>query len=69
VSWSWTVLLPSDTHRKPIASITAVLLPFVTCLLTLPCLYISRVSLSVVVANVAILRTALADSNANWWVI
>jgi hypothetical protein len=33
-SWSWTVLLPSDTHRKPI---TAVLLPFLACLLTLPC--------------------------------
>jgi hypothetical protein len=25
--WSWTVLLPSDTHRNPITSITAVLLP------------------------------------------
>jgi hypothetical protein len=35
-SWSWTVLLPSETHRKPITSITAVLLPFVTYLLTLP---------------------------------
>jgi hypothetical protein len=35
-SWSWTVLLPSDTHRKPIASITAVSLQFVTCLLILP---------------------------------
>jgi hypothetical protein len=32
----WTVLLPTDTHRKPITSITAVLLPFVACLLTLP---------------------------------
>jgi hypothetical protein len=30
------VLLPSDTHRKSITSITAVLLPFVTYLLTLP---------------------------------
>jgi hypothetical protein len=29
------VLLPSDTHRIPITSITAVLLPFVTYLLTL----------------------------------
>jgi hypothetical protein len=36
LSWSWTVLLPSDTHRKPITSITAVLLPFVTYLLILP---------------------------------
>jgi hypothetical protein len=36
LSWSWTVLLPSDTHRKHITSITAVLLPFVTYLLTLP---------------------------------
>jgi hypothetical protein len=35
LSWSWIVLLPSDTHRKPITSITAVLLPFVTYLLTL----------------------------------
>jgi hypothetical protein len=33
LSWSWTVLLPSDTH-KHITSITAVLLPFVTYLLT-----------------------------------
>jgi hypothetical protein len=36
LSWSWTVLLFSDTHRKPITSIAAVLLPFVTYLLTLP---------------------------------
>jgi hypothetical protein len=36
LSWSWTVLLPTDTHRKHITSITAVLLPFVTYLLTLP---------------------------------
>jgi hypothetical protein len=28
LSWSWTVLLPGDTHRKPITSITAVLLLF-----------------------------------------
>jgi hypothetical protein len=33
--WIWTVLLPSDTHRKPIKSFTAVLFPFVTNLLTL----------------------------------
>jgi hypothetical protein len=31
LSWSWTVLLRSDTHRKPV---TAVLLLFVTYLLT-----------------------------------
>jgi hypothetical protein len=36
LSWSWTVLLPSNTHRKPITSIIAVLLPFVIYLLTLP---------------------------------
>jgi hypothetical protein len=30
------VLLPSDVHRKHITSITAVLLPLVTYLLTLP---------------------------------
>jgi hypothetical protein len=35
-SWSWIVLLPSDTHRKPLTYTTAVLLPFVTYLLTLP---------------------------------
>jgi hypothetical protein len=35
LSWSWTVLLSSDTHRIPITSITAVLLPFVTYLVTL----------------------------------
>jgi hypothetical protein len=35
---TWTVLLPGDAYRKPITSITAVLLPFVThvYLLTLP---------------------------------
>jgi hypothetical protein len=36
LSWSRTVLLPSDAHWKPITSSTAVLLPFVTYLLTLP---------------------------------
>jgi hypothetical protein len=30
------VLLPSDTHREPITSITPVLPPFVTYLLALP---------------------------------
>jgi hypothetical protein len=35
LSWSWTVLLPCDTHRKPTASITAFLLPVVTYLLVL----------------------------------
>jgi hypothetical protein len=36
LSWSWYVLLSSDTNRKPITSITAVLLPFVTYLLIVP---------------------------------
>jgi hypothetical protein len=36
LSLIWTVLLPSDTRRKPITSITTVFLPFVTNLLTLP---------------------------------
>jgi hypothetical protein len=36
-SWSWTMLLPSGTCRKPITSITAVLLPFVDYLLTVSC--------------------------------
>jgi hypothetical protein len=36
------VLLPSDTHRKPITSITAVLLPIVTYLLTLPHILINE---------------------------
>jgi hypothetical protein len=45
LSWSWTVLLPSDTHRKPITSITAVLLPFVTYLLALPRIYSAPESL------------------------
>jgi hypothetical protein len=36
LSWSWIMLLPSDTHWKHVTSITAVLLPFVTHLLTLP---------------------------------
>jgi hypothetical protein len=35
-SWNWTVLLHSDTHSKPITSIAAALLPFVTYLLTVP---------------------------------
>jgi hypothetical protein len=34
--WIWTVLLPSGTCRKPITFITAVSLPFVAYLLTLP---------------------------------
>jgi hypothetical protein len=34
--WNWTVLPHSDTHRKPITAITAVLLPFVAYLLILP---------------------------------
>jgi hypothetical protein len=33
---SYTVLLPSDTNREPIKSVTVVLSPFVTYLLTLP---------------------------------
>jgi hypothetical protein len=36
--WQGTHLTWSDTHRKPIMSITAVLLPFVTYLLTFPCI-------------------------------
>jgi hypothetical protein len=40
LSWSWPVLLPSDTHIKPITSTTAVLLPIVTYLLALPPIYI-----------------------------
>jgi hypothetical protein len=36
LSRSWTVLVPNDSHSKPITSITAVFLPFVTYLLTLP---------------------------------
>jgi hypothetical protein len=39
LSGSWTVLLPSDPHRTPITSITVVLLPFVTYLLTLSRIY------------------------------
>jgi hypothetical protein len=35
-SLSWTVLLSSDTRRKPITSITSVLFQFVAYLLTLP---------------------------------
>jgi hypothetical protein len=35
-SWSFTVLLPSDTLRNPITSFTAVLLQFVTYLVHLP---------------------------------
>jgi hypothetical protein len=36
LSWSCAVLLPGDTHRTSITSITAVLLAFVIYLLTLP---------------------------------
>jgi hypothetical protein len=36
LSRSWSLLLPSDTQRKLITSITAVLLPFVARLLSLP---------------------------------
>jgi hypothetical protein len=35
LSWSWTVLLPSDTYREPLTSVTSVLLPCVTYLLIL----------------------------------
>jgi hypothetical protein len=45
LSWNWIVLLPSDIHRKPITSITTVLLPSVTYLLTLPSISVSRVAL------------------------
>jgi hypothetical protein len=45
LSWSWTVLLPSGTHREHIKSITAVLLPFVTCLLTLPRIFRSPLAI------------------------
>jgi uncharacterized protein (DUF486 family) len=41
------VLLPSDRHRIPITSITDVLLPFETYLLTLPCNRLFRVSYTV----------------------
>jgi hypothetical protein len=37
---SWTVLLPTDTDIKPVTSITALLFPFVTYLLTLPRRYL-----------------------------
>jgi hypothetical protein len=43
LSWRWTVLLPSDIHRKPITSITAILLPFVTYLLTPSYIWNARV--------------------------
>jgi hypothetical protein len=36
LSWRWIVLLPSETRRKTITSVTAVFLPFMICLLTLP---------------------------------
>jgi hypothetical protein len=39
LSWSWTVLLPSDTNIKPITSIRAVLHPFVSYLLTILVFY------------------------------
>jgi hypothetical protein len=38
LSWSWTVLLPSDTRRKTITYVTAILLPFVTYSLIFPCM-------------------------------
>jgi hypothetical protein len=47
LSWIWTVLLPSDTYRKPVTSKTAVLLPFVTCLLSLPRMYVCCLLMSV----------------------
>jgi hypothetical protein len=37
--WSWTLLLLSDTNRKPTSSITVVYLPFVSYVLTLPYSY------------------------------
>jgi hypothetical protein len=44
-TWSWTVLLPSFTHRKPIKSISAVLLPFVTYFLTVPFIILNTIIL------------------------
>jgi hypothetical protein len=38
--WSWTVLLPSNIHRKTITSITADLLPFVPYVMTSLCISI-----------------------------
>jgi hypothetical protein len=35
-SWSWTVMILSDTNRNTITPTRAVLLPFVTYILTLP---------------------------------
>jgi hypothetical protein len=35
------MVLPSDTDRKPVMSIAAALLPFVTCLLTLPRMFLA----------------------------
>jgi hypothetical protein len=36
LSWNWILSLPTDTNRKCITPITAVILPFVSYLLTLP---------------------------------
>jgi hypothetical protein len=44
VSWSWTVLLRSSTHRNPIMTITAVLLAFETYLLTLPSRWLNQLN-------------------------
>jgi hypothetical protein len=41
LSWSWTVLLRSDIHRKPIRSFAVVLLTFVTYLLALSHIFAS----------------------------
>jgi hypothetical protein len=46
LSWSLTVLLPSDTHRKHVTYLTAVLVPFVTYLLTLPRIYDMMINLT-----------------------
>jgi hypothetical protein len=50
LSWSWTVLLPSVTHRKSLTSITALLRPFMTYLLTVEPLWWSERSKRYVIA-------------------
>jgi hypothetical protein len=67
-------LLPSDTHRKSVTFIAAVLLPFVTCLVSLLRIYVTlsiyiRVFMSCVERDVLIIAvsTTILDVCWNSW--
>jgi hypothetical protein len=55
------VLLPSDTHRKSVTSVTVVLLPFVICLLTLSRKIVFKGTIAKILIIVVIFRNNIED--------